>query len=221
MPADEIILSVPEKLARTGERFPEIPAELQKLADEGRITIYRSCDHGPATKFVGAAWAADEAGAQDDFVIWCDDDILYSPRMVQTLVENCPDGSAMGLCGFFMTGPKGYAIAPDHLGHAEIIEGFGAIACRLKDMPDMAKFPSCTPKEFAQLDDKGRARFMADDFVMSHALREKGTRTLVCTTPDYNRTNGIRIRPEGLGEDALQNNKGTGGNLAAYSLLKS
>jgi hypothetical protein len=140
--------------------------------------------------------------------------------MVQTLVENCPDNAAMGLCGFFMTGPKGYAIAPDHLGHAEILEGFGAIACRLKDMPDMAKFPSLTPKEFAQLDDKGRARFMADDFVMSYRLRELGTKTLVCATPDFNRTNGIRIRPEGLGEDALQNNKGTGGNLAAYSLLK-
>jgi glycosyltransferase involved in cell wall biosynthesis len=224
MPADEIILSVPEKLARTGERFPEIPAELQKLADEGRITIYRSRDHGPATKFVGAAWAADEAGAQDDFVIWCDDDILYSPRMVQTLVENCPDKAALGLCGFFMTGPKGYAIAPDHLGHAEIIEGFGAIACRLKDMWPLiegGEFPSCTPKEFAQLDDKGRARFMADDFVMSYRLRELGTKTLVCATPDFNRSNGIRIRPEGLGEDALQNNKGTGGNLAAYSLLKS
>jgi hypothetical protein len=224
MPADEIILSVAEKLARTGERFPEIPAELQKLADEGKITIYRSRDHGPATKFVGAVQNGIDAKTLglDDFVIWCDDDILYSPRMVQTLVENCPDGSAMGLCGFFMTGPKGYAIAPDHLGHAEILEGFGAIACRIKDMPDVTlKFPSLTPKEFAQLDDKGRARFMADDFVMSHALREKGTRTLVCATPDYNRTNGIRIRPEGLGEDALQNNKGTGGNLAAYSLLKS
>ena len=141
--------------------------------------------------------------------------------MIQTLVENCPDKAALGLCGFFMTGPNGYAIAPDHLGHAEILEGFGAIACRLKDMPDMAKFPSLTAKEFAQLDDKGRARFMADDFVMSHALREKGTRTLVCATPDFNRTNGIQIRPEGLGADALQNNKGTGGNLAAYALLKA
>jgi hypothetical protein len=223
MPADEIILSVPEKLARTGERFPEIPPALQKLADEGKIHIARTRDHGPATKFVGSVQNGIDAKTLglDDFVIWCDDDILYSPRMVQTLVENCPDGAAMGLCGFFMTGPKGYAIAPDHLGHAEILEGFGAIACRLKDMPDVTlKFPSFTPKEFAQLDEKGRARFMADDFVMSHALREKGTRTLVCATPDFNRSNGIRIRPEGLGEDALQNNKGTGGNLAAYALLK-
>ena len=223
MPADEIILSVPEKLARTGERFPEIPASLQKLAEEGKIHIARTHDHGPATKFVGATQAANESGTPDDFIIWCDDDILYSPRMVQTLVENCPEGAAMGLCGFFMTGPKGYAIAPDHLGHAEIIEGFGAVACRLRDMWPLiegGEFPSCTPKEFAQLDDKGRARFMADDFVMSYRLRELRTKTLVCSTPDYNRTNGIRIRPEGLGEDALQNNKGTGGNLAAYALLK-
>ncbi|NBS50863.1 MAG: glycosyltransferase family 2 protein, partial [Verrucomicrobia bacterium] len=198
MPADEIILSVPEKLARTGERFPEIPAALQKLADEGKIHIARTHDHGPATKFIGAAQAANESGAQDSFVIWCDDDILYSPRMVQTLVENCPDKAALGLCGFFMTGPKGYAIAPDHLGHAEIIEGFGAIACRLKDMWPLienSEFPSCTPKEFARLDDKGRARFMADDFVMSYRLRELRTKTLVCNTPDFNRTNGWARTP--------------------------
>ena len=222
-PADRIVLSVPEKLARTGERCPEIPSYLQKLADDGKITIVRTRDHGPATKFVGAVHNGidDKTMGMDDFIIWCDDDILYSPKMVQTLVENCPDGAALGLCGFFMTGPRGYAIAPDHLGHAEILEGFGAIACRLKDMPDTGKFPSFTAKEFSQLDEKAKAQFLADDFVMSHALREKGTRTLVCATPDFNRGNGIQIRPEGLGEDALQNNKSTGGNLAAYSLLKS
>jgi len=215
-PADEIVLSIPETLARTGEKFGPIPAAIQALADEGRITILRSTDHGPATKFVSGSWEANP----DDFIIWCDDDILYSPRMVQTLVENCPDKSALGLCGFFMTGPKGYAIAPDHLGHAEIIEGFGGVCCRKKDLPDMSLWPAHTAKEFAKLDDRQRAEFLADDFMMSTRLREKGTATLVCATPDFNRANGIRIRPEGLGEDALQNNKQTGGKLAAYALLK-
>ena len=65
-----------------------------------------------------------------------------------------------------------------------------------------------------------RAEFLADDFMMSKRLREKGTKTLVCATPDFNRSNGLKIRPEGMGEDALQNNKQTGGNLAAYALLK-
>jgi len=187
------------------------------LADEGKITILRSTDHGPATKFVGGAWAANP----DDFIIWLDDDILYSPKMVETLVASCPERAAVALCGFFMTGPKGYAIAPDHLGHAEILEGFGGVCCRSKDLPDLSLWPAYTAKEFAKLDDRQRAQFLADDFMMSARLREKGTATLVCATPDYNRSNGIRIRPEGLGEDALQNNKATGGNLAAYALLKA
>lgn len=218
-PADEICLSIPEKLARTGERSPDLtqlPDSLKKLMEEGKVSVHTVRDHGPATKFVGGAHHAEP----DDYVIWCDDDILYSPRMVQTLVENCPDQSAIALCGFFMTGPKGYAIAPDHLGHAEILEGFGGVCCRKKDLPDLSLWPSYTAKEFAKLDDKQRAEFLADDFMMSKRLREKGTATLVCNTPDFNRSNGLRIRPEGLGEDALQNNKATGGNLAAYALLK-
>lgn len=218
-PPDDIVLSLPEKLSRTGERMPDmsqLPAFLQKLMEEGRVSVHTVRDHGPATKFVGGAHYAEP----DDFIIWCDDDILYSPKMVETLVDSCPEKSAIGLCGFFMTGPKGYAIAPDHLGHAEILEGFGAIGCRKKDLPDLGLWPSYTAKEFAKLDDKQRAEFLADDFMMSKRLREKGTATLVCNTPDFNRSNGIRVRPEGLGEDALQNNKQTGGNLAAYALLK-
>ena len=219
-PADEICLSIPEKLARTGERMPDLtqlPDFLKKLMEEGRVSVHTVRDHGPATKFVGGAHHAEP----DDFIIWCDDDILYSPKMVETLVDSCPEKSAIALCGFFMTGPKGYAIAPDHLGHAEILEGFGAVCCRKKDLPDLALWPSYTAKEFAKLDDKQRAEFLADDFMMSKRLREAGTKTLVCATPDFNRSNGLKIRPEGLGEDALQNNKLTGGNLAAYALLKT
>lgn len=216
-PADEIILSIPEKMARTGDRFGEIPKALKDLEAAGKLRIYQTQDHGPATKFVGVA----QVSEPEDFCIWLDDDILYSPRLIQTLVENCPQKAAIGLCGFFMTGNKGYAIAPDHLGHAEILEGFGGVACRKADLPEMSEFPALSVKEYAQLDAKGKARYCADDFVMSFALRKKGTSTLVCNTPDLNRGNGLKIRPEGLGPDALQNNQGTGGNLAAYALLKN
>jgi hypothetical protein len=78
-----------------------------------------------------------------------------------------------------------------------------------------------TARDFSQLDARGKARFLADDYVMSSELQKKGIKTLVCNSPDFNRSNGLRIRQEGLGEDALQNNKGTGGNLAAYALLKN
>jgi hypothetical protein len=155
-------------------------------------------------------------------IVWCDDDILYGPTMLQVLADeqNKTQKAALGICGFFMTGSTGYAIAPDHLGHAEILEGFAGVICRRLDMPSADLWPAMSPKEFAGLDAVGRAHFLADDFVMSQALRKNGVSTLVCNTPDFSRSGGIRIRPEGLGADAVLNNKATGCNLAAYALLK-
>ena len=219
-PADQIILSVPEKLARTGERFGDIPKELQALADAGKLQIYRTKDYGPATKFIGPL---EVGGDPDDKICWLDDDILYSPRLLQTLAEelNTRPKTALGVCGFFMTGSTGYAIAPDHGGHAEILEGFGGVMCRRSDMPKADLWPAVPASQFAGLSTLDRARFLADDYMMSTELRKAGTATLVCNTPDLNRGNSLKIRPEGLGADALQNNKGTGGNLAAYALLKA
>jgi hypothetical protein len=219
-PADQIILSVPEKLARTGERFGDIPKELQALADAGKLEIHRTKDYGPATKFIGPL---EVGGDPDDKICWLDDDILYSPLLLQTLAEELDTRpkTALGVCGFFMTGATGYAIAPDHGGHAEILEGFGGVMCRRSDMPKADLWPAIPASEFAGLSPVARAKFLADDYMMSTELRKAGTATLVCNTPELNRGNCLKIRPEGLGADALQNNKGTGGNLAAYALLKA
>jgi len=219
-PADQIILSVPEKLARTGERFGDIPKEIQELADSGKLQIHRTKDYGPATKFIGSL---EVGGDPDDKICWLDDDILYSPRLLQTLAEelhNRPK-TAIGVCGFFMTGSTGYAIAPDHGGNAEILEGFGGVMCRRSDMPKAELWPAVAANDFAGLTPLARARFLADDYMISTELRKAGTATLVCNTSDLNRANALKIRQEGLGPDALQNNKGTGGNLAAYALLKN
>ena len=219
-PADQIILSVPEKLARTGERFGDIPKEILALADAGKLQIHRTKDYGPATKFIGPL---EVCGDPDDKICWLDDDILYSPLLLQTLADELETRpkTALGVCGFFMTGATGYAIAPDHGGHAEILEGFGGVMCRRSDMPKADLWPAIPASEFAGLSPVARAKFLADDYMMSTELRKAGTATLVCATPDLNRTNALKIRPEGLGADALQNNKGTGGNLAAYALLKN
>ena len=219
-PADQIILSVPEKLARTGERFGDMPKEILALAEAGKLQIHRTKDYGPATKFIGPLEAG---GDPDDKICWLDDDILYSPLLLQTLAEELETRptTALGVCGFFMTGNTGYAIAPDHGGHAEILEGFGGVMCRRSDMPKADLWPAIPASEFAGLSPVARAKFLADDYMMSTELRKAGTATLVCNTPELNRSNALKIRPEGLGADALQNNKGTGGNLAAYALLKA
>ena len=219
-PADQIILSVPEKLARTGERFGDIPKEILALAEAGKLQIHRTKDYGPATKFIGPL---EVGGDPDDKICWLDDDILYSPLLLQTLADELETRpkTALGVCGFFMTGNTGYAIAPDHGGHAEILEGFGGVMCRRSDMPKADLWPAIPASEFAGLSPVARAKFLADDYMMSTELRKVGTATLVCNTPELNRGNSLKIRPEGLGADALQNNKGTGGNLAAYALLKA
>jgi hypothetical protein len=219
-PADQIILSVPEKLARTGERFGDIPKEILELAETGKLQIHRTKDYGPATKFIGPL---EVGGDPDDKICWLDDDILYSPLLLQTLAEELDTRpkTALGVCGFFMTGATGYAIAPDHGGHAEILEGFGGVMCRRSDMPKADLWPAIPASEFSGLSPVARAKFLADDYMMSTELRKAGTATLVCNTPELNRGNSLKIRPEGLGADALQNNKGTGGNLAAYALLKA
>jgi hypothetical protein len=218
-PADQIILSVPEKLARTGERFGDIPKEILDLAEAGKLQIHRTKDYGPATKFIGPL---EVGGNPDDKICWLDDDILYSPRLLQTLAQelhNRPK-TAIGVCGFFMTGNNGYAEAIDHGGYAEILEGFGGVMCRRSDMPKADLWPAVAANDFAGLTPIARARFLADDYMMTMELRKAGVATLVCYTSDLNRKNGMKIRQEGLGPDALQNNKGTGGNLAAYALLK-
>jgi len=219
-PADQIILSVPEKLARTGERFGDMPKEILDLAEAGKLQIHRTKDYGPATKFIGPL---EVGGDPDDKICWLDDDILYSPLLLQTLAEELDTRpkTALGVCGFFMTGATGYAIAPDHGGQAEILEGFGGVMCRRSDMPKADLWPAIPASEFAGLSATARARFLADDYMISTELRKAGTATLVCNTPELNRGNSLKIRPEGLGADALQNNKGTGGNLAAYALLKA
>jgi hypothetical protein len=88
-------------------------------------------------------------------------------------------------------------------------------------MPKAELWPAVAANDFGGLSPMARARFLADDYMMSTELRKAGTATLVCNNSDLNRTNALKIRQEGLGPDALQNNKGTGGNLAAYALLKN
>jgi len=219
-PADQIILSVPERLARTGERFGDIPKELQELAGSGKLQIHRTKDYGPATKFIGPL---EVGGNPDDMICWLDDDILYSPRLFQTLAEelrNRPK-TALGVCGFFITGDKGYVLALDHGRHAEILEGFGGVICWRSDMPRAELWPAVSSNDFAGLTAMDRARFLADDYMISTQLQKAGTATLVCNTTDLNRMNAFKIRQEGLRPDALQNNKDTGGNHAAYALLKN
>ena len=220
-PADRIILSLADTIARTGESFPHTPRELQTLIDQGKMEIHRTKDYGPATKFIGMMEVEHDPEA---FLIWCDDDMEYSSSMVHSLVSESikHPGAAMGMCAFNMVNNNtGYQVVDANGAEAEILEGFAGVVCRRKDMPEIGNWKPTSTEEFEKMDPAAKAYFLGDDCVLSYSLRRKGTKTLACTTHDYNRTNGLRMRDVNFGPDALRTNKHTGSNMNSYALIKS
>lgn len=211
---DQIVLAVPHTLARTGQAFGDIPKELSDLD----VVIKRVDDRGPGTKIVAAF---DQARSDEDFLIWCDDDIIYPENLVSVLVQTCIPKCAVAVSGFFMLGGL-YCPITDHFGYAEFLEGYGGVCCRKRNMPDVRTlFPVKTNQEYNAMPVLDKARFVADDFVISNAFRKMSVPTLVCHRQDLNRSHILSmVREIGLGGDALHQNKEFGGNLGSYSFLK-
>lgn len=80
-PADEIRVHVPTQLARTGTAYGDVPRWLAQLATLVRVER----DLGPATKLIPAVQKF--RGDDDVLLVVVDDDTLYPPRLVETLVE--------------------------------------------------------------------------------------------------------------------------------------
>ena len=215
--ADKIVLAVPSVMVRTGESCGPIPDNLQELCKGGVLDIQTVEDRGPGTKIVAGY---DNAQA-DDYVVWCDDDILYPENLLSVLIQCCISELAIATSGFFMLHNR-YCPVDYHFGYAEFLEGFGGVCCRKRNLPDVRTlFPAMTVDSYRKLTPVERARFVADDYVISNALRKRSVPTLVCHREDLNRGHVLQaVRPEGLGQDALHMNQEFGGNLGSYSFLK-
>ena len=218
-PADRIILSLADKIARTGEEFEQIPQNIQNLVDQGKIEIHRTKDYGPATKFVGLMEVEKDPEA---FLIWCDDDMQYNENMIWSMLSESSirPNSALSAMAFDMKEGQSYSPVVRNGSPAEILEGFGGVICRVKDMPAVETWKPATPEQFAAMAEIDKAKFLGDDFVVSYALRKKGTNTLALDTLDLNRINNVVVRDVDAGPDALKFNKHTGSNLNSYALIK-
>ena len=90
---DEVVLSVPEHSAREGTAYG-LPAWLEALvaasnaaAAAVRVRVRRiEHDFGPATKLIPSVQEARALG-EDVLVLVVDDDTLYPPRLLETLLE--------------------------------------------------------------------------------------------------------------------------------------
>ena len=218
--ANRIILSLADKMARTGETFETIPNEIKNLVEAGELEIHKTKDYGPATKYVGLLEAESDPEA---FFIWCDDDMEYNSEMITSLLNQSikHPKSAMAMCAFNMIkNDTEYEIVYKNGKEAEILEGFSGVICRRKDMPEIENWKPVTNFEFKKMDAIKKAFFLGDDCVLSYLLRQKNIKTLACRTYNYNRSNGLKMRDINFGEDALRTNKYTGSNMHSYAIIK-
>jgi hypothetical protein len=128
--------------------------------------------------------------------------------------------TALSPTAFNMKDNKTYTPVVKNGVEGEILEGFGGVICRRKDMPLIETWKPATPEEFAAMTDEQKAYFLGDDCVMSYALRKKNISTLAIDTFDLNRNNTVTVRDVDAGPDALKHNKHTGGNMKSYAMIK-
>lgn len=217
-PPDKIIVAVPFFCHRLNQHLKEIPEFLSDLEKTTQVSVLITEDYGPATKFL-APWRTIES-RENHFLIWVDDDINYNNTLVEELVRNCEEGTAIATTGLDLIARGGqpyHGIQYEHLREVDIIEGFGGICCRLTDMPDLSKLWISKPYDKMSYIEK--CYWHSDDYVMSRALQDHGIKTKICFTGMHNRKM-IDPWPYGLEDDSLQRSVQTGGHKKAYATLE-
>ena len=121
---DLILLNIPDIFSRTNETYV-IPQILEKYVTINRCKL----DYGPGTKIIPTVkYLQDHNFPSDTLIIYCDDDILYLPSMVQSY-QNYNDYNVHCIGGFNFLD---YNICGErrHLENANIAEGYGAVGVR-------------------------------------------------------------------------------------------
>jgi hypothetical protein len=127
---DLILLNIPEVFERTKETYA-IPDEINKLVTINRIEK----DFGPGTKIIPTvSYLKMHNFPPDTKIIYCDDDIYYLPRMVESYLSY-HDDCVHGICGFNFINYKICGVR-NNLESANIMEGYGAVCTRLSHFND-------------------------------------------------------------------------------------
>jgi len=94
---DAIYLGIPKESKRLKQSYPELPVEIAELC----TVVPCDYDYGPCTKIVGALLQEDDPST---IIITFDDDVIYAPDLVSTLLEyheKYPEAS-IGSSGFLL-----------------------------------------------------------------------------------------------------------------------
>lgn len=162
-------------------------------------------DYGPASKLVaGLQFAQAEADDTSVVVVTVDDDIVYLPGMLDTLVQRARGnpGCALGYRGFTLAGDgeDQRAITPSRLMQdVQVLEGFSMVLYPCACFHPLNDFKAYLRQCGACLE-----CFTSDDLTISTYLEKQGIRR-ISVDPRVTAAlfNLQCITPLGLGQDAL------------------
>lgn len=91
-PPDVIYLTLPYRAARLDQEYPPLPEKFNDLC-----TVVRSeLDYGPLTKVYGALMSEKHP---DTVIISCDDDVMFSPNHIETMLHHHVVNPNIAICG--------------------------------------------------------------------------------------------------------------------------
>lgn len=128
-----VYLNIPYIFKKTGEEY-KLPKWLDKYIDNGEITVIRTEDKGPATKFLGLL---EEKIHPEHYIIVVDDDQIYNDKLLSNLIYKADS-----------IGGEGVVSSKIDSG---LVTGYGGFIFKRKLLDNITKF--IWPKECFLVDD--------------------------------------------------------------------
>lgn len=201
---EKIVLTLSYENARTGETFGRLPVQLLSYIRDKPIEIIRTPDYGPATKFVGMLLT--EYDEPQTFLVWFDDDVVYNKHAIRLLVQAASKSKKSIACAsMFQVSARTCTSVGKFTKVSRdafyVVESYGGVCCRVRDMPKPSSFPYYTHGEYKALPGDDRYKFNSDNFMLSYVLHKNKVDFVLVeggVTCDA-------LRDVGMGPDALHN----------------
>ena len=201
---DLFLLNIPEEFARTGESY-SVPKYIRKSLTVNRIPI----DYGPATKIVPTVMYLTDRERCDKFdpkytrIIYIDDDIAYSKKMVETYErviapndDNVWTTTGFDFVNMHLNGKRA------HKDIATIAEGYGSVCVKLNTFGDdfMEYMTRYTAAE-------NQICRLSDDVILSNYYHRRNVGIYIINLPGFLSIQDVwdeqRILEYGNQDDAL------------------
>jgi hypothetical protein len=201
---DLFLLNIPEEFARTGESY-SVPKYIRKSLTVNRIPI----DYGPATKIVPTVMYLTDRERCDKFdpkytrIIYLDDDIAYSKKMVETYErviapndDNVWTTTGFDFVNMHLNGKR------SHKDIATIAEGYGSVCVKLNTFGDdfMEYMTRYTAAE-------NQICRLSDDVILSNYYHRRNVGIYIINLPGFLSIQDVwdeqRILEYGNHDDAL------------------